>query len=419
MVALLVVGFAALLVGALSFSAMNSARQERTTAALAQAKDALIGKSITYDDYPGSLPCPDTDNDGVSDAGGASECPIYIGRLPWKTLGLPELRDGAGEQLWYTLSRNFRRYVSVLPLNSNTQGTLNITGTETASNVIAIVFSPGSALSGQNRSAAQTASCITTGTTVAYSLCATNYLEGSNKNLSSAATPNTNYQSAFAGNTFNDQLLFITTHDLMPLVEQRVAGVVKQALNDYYIASDTNPSNRYYPWADSIGTTISYASDIGLNRGWLPKNADTSGTNPTLDWDAGSLPAWFIPNEWYTLIYYSVAKDKTVKSSLCTTCVSTKLTVVNNNVTPSNTDNQVQVLFFMPGTPIGTRWYDKLDDYLEDSANNQHDAVPNASPPPPSVSASATPPDDNYIIPTSQNKDRDRIYYFSGTTWKP
>src|SRR5690606_298057 len=27
-----------------------------------------------------------------------------LGRLPWKTLGLPDLRDGHGERLWYAVS---------------------------------------------------------------------------------------------------------------------------------------------------------------------------------------------------------------------------------------------------------------------------------------------------------------------------
>lgn len=395
MLVVMVAGVASIMVGGLSISALNNARQEKTSAALVQAKDALIGKSITYDDYPGSLPCPDTDNDGESDAGGASECPIYIGRLPWKTLGLPELRDGAGEQLWYTLSRNFRRYDLVRPLNSNTQGTLNITGTVTAGNVIAIVFSPGSALSGQNRSAAQTANCTTTGTTIAASLCATNYLEGSNKNLSSAATPNTDYQGAVASNTFNDQLFLITTKNLMPLVEQRVAGVLKKALDDYFVASDIIPGNRYYPWADSIGASATYAADDGVNRGWLPDNASAGGTP---NWVSASPPQWFLDNQWYTLIHYSVAEFYTADHDPGT------LTVDGTG--------GVRVLFFMPGTPIPAniapatvRAIDNLSHYLE------------TRPGPIQNNDNA---DDSFVTPTSQDRDRDRLYWLSSSsTWKP
>ena len=49
-----------------------------------------------------------------------------IGRLPWKTFGLPDLRDGSGERLWYALSPNFRDNPSVSPLNSDTRGSITV-----------------------------------------------------------------------------------------------------------------------------------------------------------------------------------------------------------------------------------------------------------------------------------------------------
>jgi hypothetical protein len=403
MVAILVIGFAAILVGALSYSAMNSARQERTSAALARAKEALIGYAVSDANRPGELPCPDFDNDGMvtlADYTG-SNCKSLIGRLPWITLGLPDLRDGSGEHLWYALTDEFHANSSAV-LNSNTKGTLLVYDTDGTSlqtkagySAVAVIFAPGSPLSTQTRG------------TVAQQNSAANYLDTANGTNNAIgltyATPR--FIAGAKSDTFNDQLLFITTQDLTPLVEQRVASVVKKALDDYFAAYN------FYPWADSIGTTAAYGSDIGLNQGWLPDDATTGGSDPTPNWVAGSPPAWFFANEWYSLIYYSVAKDKSVQKNICTSCTTSKLKV--------DADSGVLALFFMPGTPIGTRWYDKLDDYLEDSENNQHNAVPNASPPPPSVSASATPPDDIYITPTSQNRDRDRIYYFSGTSWKP
>jgi type II secretory pathway pseudopilin PulG len=413
-IVILVVAIVAGLVGALSLSALNSARQEKTSAALAQAKDALLGRAVSNDNMPGSLPCPDqmttivgtnVPDDGIADLLVGNDCPSYIGRLPWKTLGLSDLRDGSGERLWYALSPAFRDDNSARPLNSNTKGTLNITGTQTASNVIAIVFAPGNILStpSQSRSATQTAACTTTGTTVAASLCATNYLEGSNKNLSSAASPNTNYISADASNTFNDQLLYIATKDLMPMVEKRVAGVVKQALNDYYW------DNGYYPWADNIGSSATYDSNYGLNRGWLPDNASSSSGSWHPDppnWRAGSLPSppqWFFDNQWYALIYYSVAKSYTSYPNDCTSCLSSTL-YVDGNI-------GVHVLFFMPGTPIPAnlvpgpnRAINNLSDYLEAQ---------------PTVDQNNDDADDRYVTPTSQDVDRDRLYWLPGANWKP
>ena len=87
-------------VGAAIFVYMRPASQsiERdkvTAAALARAKDALIGYAASYDTLPGALPCPDLDNNGQLDLGpdynlaaATNKCVNYIGRLPWKTLGL-------------------------------------------------------------------------------------------------------------------------------------------------------------------------------------------------------------------------------------------------------------------------------------------------------------------------------------------
>jgi hypothetical protein len=375
---IMVVALAAVLLKSLSSSALNTARQENTSAALAQAKDALLGRAVSDDTMPGSLPCPDTNDDGSAELLSGNDCPSYIGRLPWRTLDLPDLRDGSGERLWYALSPAFRDDNSAEPLNSNTKGTLLVYGADGATlqtqagySAVAVIFSPGSPLVTQTRS------------TVAQQNNAANYLDIANsRNNATASGP---FIAGAKSNTFNDQLLYITTRDLMPLVEQRVAGYVKNALANF-------SGNNKYPWADSVSATADYHSDIGLNRGWLPDDAATGGTSPTPDWPAGSFPQWFFDNQWYSLIYYSVAKNYTYSTLLCTSCVNNTLGVD----APTNTG--VRVLFFMPGTPIGTmtRAVDQLSDYLEDSQNND-DA------------------NDYYVTPTSQGTDRDRLYWMSST----
>jgi len=248
MLVIMIIGAAAILVSALSSSSLQIERDKTTAAALAQARDALIGRAVADITSPGSLPCPDIDDTGIAQStvgqpGG--NCPNYIGRLPWKTLGLPDLRDGSGERLWYALSPNFRDYVSLNHINSDSQGTLTISGTLTANNVIAIVFSPGSTLSGQSRSATQSAACTTTGTTVAASWCATNYLEGRNADPRTATSPNTTFQSA--GSTFNDQMITITHDQLFQPVETRIGREAKNCLDDYAASSSSK-----YPWAAPV-----------------------------------------------------------------------------------------------------------------------------------------------------------------------
>lgn len=271
MLVILVVGIAAILVGSLNSSAVKIARQNDSSAALAQAKEALISNAATYVDIPGSLPCPDTDNDGISDAGGATECPSYIGRLPWKTLGLPDLRDGSGERLWYTLSNTVRRYDSVHPLNSDTQGTLNITGTQTASKVMAIIFAAGSPVATQNRSSTDLTPCTSTATSPDKGyLCANNYLEGTNKNKSTATAGgilNISYQTNIASSSFNDQLLVITHEQLFPVIEQRIAREVKACLDGYAKAKGNK-----YPWAVPAQSWY-FMGETGTQFGRMPYQA--------------------------------------------------------------------------------------------------------------------------------------------------
>ena len=273
MLVIMIVGAAALLVSSLNSSSIKNARDKTTANALAQAKEALIGRALTDDNRPGSLPCPDTNDDGSAEVLAGDECPSYTGRLPWRTLGLPDLRDGAGERLWYALSQNFHDDNSI-HINSETQGTLSIGGTNPAGQVIAIVFSPGPVLNGASRSPSITATCasLKNSPSVAQSLCATNYLEGSNAALNVSAvpaTPNLNYQSANSSSTFNDQMILITHRELMPLVEKRIAREVKGCL-DGYAALPTNAN--HYPWAAPVNDTTNYASTSNTLFGRVPKS---------------------------------------------------------------------------------------------------------------------------------------------------
>lgn len=287
MLVILIIGAAAILVNRLNSSTIKIARDNATAQALALAKDALIGYAASDSNRPGELPCPDVNDDGKLTMGtdySGSNCVSPIGRLPWKTLGLPELRDSAGEHLWYAVSKAFWANGNS-PINSDTQGNLTISGTSTASNIIAIVFSPGNALSGQNHSVTQSAACATTGSTVAANLCATNYLEGSNANPSTVANPNTAYQTNAIGNTFNDQMITISHDQLFAPVEKRIAREVKNCLDDY--AAEPSNTHHRYPWAALVSNTSSWpnrAGDYNVRFGRVPEIPDistTSGSPPT------------------------------------------------------------------------------------------------------------------------------------------
>jgi len=255
MLVIMVVGIAAVLVGSLNSSAVKIAHQNDSAAALAQAKEALIARAIKDASVLGSLPCPDAitniasasgvpsniPNDGVADLLVGNECPSYIGRLPWKTLGIDDLRDGSGERLWYAVSRNFRDDNSN-HINSDTQGTLSLTGNQTSNQLIAIVFAAGAPLAAQTRSSSNNRPC--NGVNGIENLCVQNYLEASNAMPSTAALINNNYQINAPSDTFNDKAIYLTHEQLFPVVEQRIAREVKACLDGY-----AKVMGNKYPWA--------------------------------------------------------------------------------------------------------------------------------------------------------------------------
>jgi hypothetical protein len=88
---MLALGATFLVLRSLNASTTRADRYRVSQDVLIQAKEALIARAVTDDptSRPGSLPCPDTDDDGSAELFVGNACPSYIGRLPWRTLGLP------------------------------------------------------------------------------------------------------------------------------------------------------------------------------------------------------------------------------------------------------------------------------------------------------------------------------------------
>lgn len=150
-----------------STASRNLAREMRTAQALGLAREALLGFAATYrnKEHPNSdfgyLPCPDLDGDGSSETCGAKD-QASVGRLPYLTLNLPDLRDGAGECLWYAVSGSFKNNPKPVALNWDSGGrfrllddggrTIALPGDE-AGLAAAIVIAAGPPQAGQERSA--------------------------------------------------------------------------------------------------------------------------------------------------------------------------------------------------------------------------------------------------------------------------
>ena len=286
---------ATLLVLRITASATSTVDQDRQSVrAMGAARQALIARAVIDQASPGSLPCPDVNNDGVADPeplppGGA--CAAYIGRLPWQTLGLPDLRDGYGERLWYVLSPSFRRDALNAPINSDTPGQLTVTGLAPLTNVIAIVFSPGQAIGAQQRDAASQNAVA-------------NYLEGSNATGSPGPPGNFTYDGLQLSGTFNDRLLPITSDMLFLEVERRVAREARKCLE---LFSQQPGANNRYPWAARLSDPVGSPDWPNQHQGRIPSTVpNTDALMGTAGWVPPCFAAtWW--NNWRELLLYHVS----------------------------------------------------------------------------------------------------------------
>lgn len=327
MLVILIMGVVTFLVSSLNSSALQIKRDQVTADALAQARDALIGYAASVNltaagNRPGDLPCPDnyipgSNNEGRSTTPCAGNA---LGRLPWKTLGLPDLRDGSGERLWYAVSNNFKNSPRTPTLNSDTAGTLsvfssagtlNYDGGSTGSSstgAVAIIIAPGAVLTRQGSASAQDRSAV--GNTTA-----SNYLDiatvggvtEDNGNFTDGSSTHGFIQGRIKDNNgnliVNDQLIVITQDNIMQAIQKRVAGEVKQCLNEY--ASDYGG---LYPWAaptnplaytDTTNTWFGRIPDYPFNNtvAYNPAMHSSWGPNCTI-----SYGTWW--TNWKEMVFY-------------------------------------------------------------------------------------------------------------------
>ena len=325
----------ALAIGLASDLARENKKQKQTTDALAKAKEALIGYAAGVNlnpspacagapncVRPGDLPCPDIDNDGVAqgscgNGAGTTGQAARLGRLPWKTLGLDDLRDGDGERLWYAISNNFKynfRTPCAAPgdpgcLNSDSRGTLTVRGNDgtiiydgaTVSGAIAVVISPGAVLQRQGSASPQDRSAAGVNNPV-------NYLDVGNgeDNKDFVDSSNTNgfinglVHDASGNVIVNDRILAITYSDLMPILERRVAKEVSNCLTSY--AADPQNNGRY-PWAADMSASAGgvYTAAFNTRMGRVPDSFDYTLLGiggPVISFLCSVLPLLCMQSSW-------------------------------------------------------------------------------------------------------------------------
>ena len=229
--AIIGIGVAFLLVSALNKANRQIERDKITSASLAQAKEALIGFAATYRDTPahatevfGFLPCPDTNNDGLAEPICGATDVSAIGRLQWKTLGLPALRDSGGECLWLAVSGSGKDIPKTAAFNWDTTGQLivldaggtTLAGATPHERPLALILAPRTAIGSQTRTSAGASECGGSNT-------ATDYLESAaiSAAIGGTSTITLSTASSVASGTNNDQGLWITSRDIFDRVKKR------------------------------------------------------------------------------------------------------------------------------------------------------------------------------------------------------
>lgn len=252
-------------------------RDELTSQALVEAKLALIGWSVKSS-LPGQLPCPEnislisTPNEGTSMTS-CNAATQRIGRLPWRTLGIGDIRDGNGDKLWYVVSDGFR----APPINTSSPALLGVDAMPNSA--LAIIFSPGTPLQNQDRT---------------LKTDYTQFLDEENKNGDLV------FQSTGNRNVFNDRLMVVTKKDLFTVVVNRVLGEIRgdstQGLVRYY----TNADPKIYPYADGDGNGD---ADSSVYAGY-PSYVGGVG-----NLEFPSNKTMLVNNGWFPLIQYELQAD--------------------------------------------------------------------------------------------------------------
>jgi len=293
---------------------MARARAQRTSIALAQAKEALIAYAVTYADdptrsvnlVPGFLPCPEmvatSNNEGVaasSCGSGASAFVSQLGRLPWRTLGLGPLTDGSGECLWYAVSGTYKSSnTKVITTNLTTSKMMNwdtsgqfavmaadgvtyLAGPAPDNLAVAVIFAPGAPVSGQNRAPDANARLCPGNYTAA------NYLETAATVNNSAISATSNAIAGSSSDTFNDQLIYITRADIWKAVKKRsdfqnnLRALTRRASEciAMYGTQNQTLTDKRLPWASNVPLT---SNNYVVNSQYRDAAGNLSGRLPDL-----------------------------------------------------------------------------------------------------------------------------------------
>lgn len=320
MLVILVMGITTAFITSLSSTTLQNRRNHSSAEALARAKEALVGYAATYGDTNpakshGFLPCPDSDGsagantEGSSESCGSTDVDV-LGRLPWRTLDLPPLFDGAGECLWYAVSGKYKNTQSSSTINWDTLGHLqdydsNGNPISSSDEIVAAVIAPGSPLnSNSSRSGSSAPTCGGNYTAAAY--LDNDTVHGINNSNISQGKFILPHEDSSTVST-NDQTIFITRQDIWNGIQKRIARHAKKCLDDYASGAFVTNTDHKYPWAVQLSDATASPTRTGTQNvrfGRFPDvpNTDTSG-------GSGSCPSSSSPLSHLTATQISTLND--------------------------------------------------------------------------------------------------------------
>jgi hypothetical protein len=312
---------------------------------LRKAKQALLSYAVDYSlpihtggfSNMGILPCPDlrtTSSSGAQDSPCGNLHTNSVGFLPWKTLGIDELRDSNGECLWYVVSGDYKTGPKANMLNEDINGLLQVQdengklyhGADPGDRPIALILAPGGILQEQShlpncQGNSNEENYLESGGSHHHATGVSfNYTDDHDTNMADKIWTYV-YGTALSrleNSDFNDKMVWITKDEYwdeikalkaldtnLPLpgseIEQLTADLT-QCFTDY--ANDVDNDNFWLPWPAGI--------DIAEYR----NDAETSGTHGYIDQDnpkslIGRLPQSIVFSDAAETLLTSGSKIKT------------------------------------------------------------------------------------------------------------
>lgn len=360
------------LLASLSRAARTADTDARTAAVLAQAKESLIGFAVSfYEKTPGQfgfLPCPNLGptippatipGEGGANGPCGSKYANSLGRLPWKSLGIPPLRDGSGECLWYVVTGPYKNTNTAKSdlLNEDSNGLLEIFSSDATTKIagtlpdnrpIAAVFAPGAILKGQDRTSLPLGTEACGGN---YS--PQNYLDTWNGKSNSAISGTANAidrlisgesKDAQGNVVVNDKLVYITREEIFAAIKKRNDFAQKMegltaALGSCVATFGRNKSggltDRRLPWPAPIALPDyrrdanydDHGSAVTALSGRLPNKvndshaAKSTGLTTTLIKDCLNAEQFVLWQHWKDHFFYAVsAAHKPNSASVTAPC---------------------------------------------------------------------------------------------------